>query len=168
MLKSTRLFVRKFMKDCDINTGNLLDVGSFDEGSGNLKADLAEFAYTGLDMRPGKNVDMVMNAHNLKEKYGKEEFDVVLCIDTLEHDDKFWVTIENMKYVLKKGGWLVLGTPSINHGLHRHPKDYWRFTEDSFKEVLLKGLKDVYIDVQYYEDNDQPSRPDQIFGWGRK
>ncbi len=155
------------MKECDINTGNLLDVGSLDV-SGNIKGEFAEFAYTGIDMRPGPNVDLVINAHDLDKRYGKEEFDVVICIDTLEHDDKFWITLEKMKYVLKEGGWLVIGTPSINHSIHRQPKDYWRFTKDSFKEVIFKGMKDVFIDVQYYGGNKDEFKPDQIFGWGRK
>ena len=169
MLSTTHTFIRKFMKDCDINTGKLLDVGSLDtnEVNNNLRGDLVEFDYIGIDMRPGKNVDIVMNAHDIRKNFEEELFDVVICMDTLEHDDKFWVTLENMKWVLKKGGWLVVGAPSLGHGIHRHPKDYWRFTEDSFKEVIFGDMEDVFVDVQYYQSKN-PYMPDQVFGWGRR
>jgi len=56
-----------------------------------------EILCIGIDMRPGACVDIQMNAHDLLTKFEPNTFDCVICFDTLEHDDKFWLTVDNMK-----------------------------------------------------------------------
>jgi SAM-dependent methyltransferase len=163
MLTTTHVLIDKFASEHDIN-GRVLDVGSLDV-NGNIKGHFKD--YTGIDMRDGKNVDKVINAHAIKEFFKEGEFDIVCCFDTLEHDDKFWVSIENMKWVLKKGGWLLVGTPSINHGKHDHPFDFYRFTGEAFKQVIFEGMDNVFVEEQFY-GGQEATRPDQVFGWGQK
>jgi len=170
MLSTTIDFVKKFKKEHPF-LGRVLDVGSLDI-NGNLRGEFEEFDYIGIDMRPGKNVDIDINGHDLKETFKKGEFDIVMCFDTLEHDIQFWLTVENMKWVLKKGGWLLVGAPSINHPRHNHPYDYYRFTRDSFSQYIFGDMTNVFIREDYYnvpENSDyNEDKPDQVFGWGQK
>jgi predicted SAM-dependent methyltransferase len=156
-------FVKIFLEKYSPKQDNVLEVGSLDV-NGNIR-NLFSGAYVGLDMRDGNNVDVVCNGHDLVKQFGKEQFDLVICIDTLEHDDAFWVTVEQMKKVLRKGGWLILGVPSRRCPLHEHPSDYWRFMSHGM-EVMLDGLVDTYVEVQ--RDAGESEAEDEIYGYGRK
>ncbi|MEW6606030.1 MAG: methyltransferase domain-containing protein [bacterium] len=92
-------------------------------------------------MRDGKGVDIIINAHDLKYK---EEFDVIICLDTLEHDDNPFQTIKKAYQALKIGGIILITVPGINFQKHGYPSDYWRFTEEGLK-VLLKNFKKLKI-----------------------
>lgn len=104
-----------------------------------------------------------------------ESFETVLCNATLEHDRYFWKTIAEIKRVTKSGGLIVIGTPgySVLHkekdfkgfmkkhfrskrfewirastltlNVHNYPGDYYRFSEQAFRDVIFEGLKDVEI-----------------------
>ena len=167
MRKQTPEFFEKFIKThLDREFKNLLDVGSA-HINGNIRQNVidAEIEYTGLDMREGRNVDIVLNAHDIPKKFDKESFDIVACFDTLEHDEMFWITIENMKWVLKKGGYLLIGVPGRNTPFHEEPQDYWRFLRTSV-ESWFEGMDDFFIDVQY--DAEDNRLEDEIYAWGRK
>jgi 2-polyprenyl-3-methyl-5-hydroxy-6-metoxy-1,4-benzoquinol methylase len=164
MINATKEYLKKFLNGI-ITKGRVLDVGSKDV-NGHIKSELEGWNYTGVDMEFGPNVDSVVNGHRLAEIYG-EEFDLIVCFDTLEHDDRFWLTIEAMRKVLKHGGWLVIGTPSINHGIHKYPLDFYRFTEDSYRYIFFEGMKNVHIDTLCFGDNG-PEKPDQIYGYAQK
>lgn len=166
MLNTTRKFVERFKEEHPEIRGRVLDVGSLDV-NGNIKDLFADpWEYVGTDMREGSNVDIIVNGHDLVKKFGKNSFDVVVCFDMLEHDDKPWVTVKNMRTVLKRGGWLLLGGPSLNHPRHNHPQDYWRFFREAFVS-FLKGFKHVVAEEEIYGGGDE-GRPDQVFGWGQK
>lgn len=162
MRGQTRDFIKKFQETHTI--GKVLDVGSLDV-SGHVRDLFAEGSYTGTDMRPGGNVDVVVNGHELLEKFKEAEFDTVVSFDTFEHDDKFWLTLEQMKKVLKPGGWILLGFPSRRCPEHDHPHDYWRFMPQSM-DTMLEGYEEVYTEVQKEEAT--PDIEDEICGWGRK
>lgn len=145
--------VYEFVKNLELK-GRILEVGSLDV-NGNVKELFDN--YTGVDMRPGKNVDVVAKANNLP--FFNESFDHVLCLETLEHDDCFWKSILEMKRVLKKGGKLVITVPGIEFPKHEYPKDYWRFTKEAV-EVLLQDLIEIFI-TENVDEN-------VIFGCGIK
>lgn len=86
-------------------------------------------------MRVGDNVDVVANAHSLPFD---EEFDCVVCLETLEHDDNPFMTIDEAHRVLKIGGYLIVCSPSINFPRHNYPSDYFRFTADGLCAVMNK------------------------------
>lgn len=168
MIHRTPEFLDKFFLKHSPKPGKVLDVGSLDV-NGNIKNFFTDrgYKYLGCDMRKGKNVDVVVNGHDLKKRFKRNSFDMVVCFDTLEHDDRFWLTVANMRYVLKPGGWLILGAPSNRHPRHNHPSDYYRFFETSFKEVFFDGYEEVYAEFQCYSDNGE-NNPDQIYGYARK
>jgi len=134
-------------------TIKILEVGSLNINGG--VRDLFPFPneFTGIDLQKGEGVDIQMNAHDLTWRFGSEVFDIVICLDTLEHDDAFWVTIKNIREVLRTRGLLFLSVPAFTFPIHRHPKDYWRFGEDAFREVLLKGFKILEFEEIFTKEN---------------
>lgn len=142
---------------------NVLDVGSA-HINGDVRH-LFKTKYTGLDMRSGPNVDVVCNAHDMKKWFGDQTFDLVVCFDMLEHDDKFWLSVENMKSVLRQNGWLVIGVPGQNTPPHDHPNDFWRFMKSSVS-TWFEGFENVEIEEQ--KDDPDHQFIDEIYGRGRK
>jgi len=105
-------------------------------------------------------------------------FDVVLCNSVLEHDRFFWMTLAEIRRVIRTGGLVVVGTPGyrelsyetklrpllarlsrfsrhrdgfpLQHAtltlrVHNFPGDYYRFSEQAFREVFFEGMTDVVI-----------------------
>jgi SAM-dependent methyltransferase len=160
----TNEFVKKFLTEhVQVEPFKVLDVGSMDV-NGTVKDLFHEGTYTGADMRSGGNVDVVVNGHDLVKKFGLKSFDMVTCFDMMEHDEKFWLTITQMKKVLKKGGWLLIGAPGRACSLHDYPGDYWRFMPESFTS-LLSGMKDVHVETELMPDSDTEA---SIYGYGQK
>jgi len=89
---------------------------------------------TSLDIVPGEGIDVVADVHDLSS-LKKEEFDVVLCTEALEHFQNPFKAVEEMARVLKKGGLLIL-TTRFMFPLHEAPHDYFRFTEYGLRHLL--------------------------------
>lgn len=157
MRHQTREFVDKFVKEHPNKFATALEVGSRDV-NGQITDLLTGMAYTGVDMEPGGCVTKVVNGHDLKKYFKKKQFDLVLCFDMLEHDDKFWLTVENMKKVLAPGGYLLIGVPARNCPQHDHPSDYWRFMGAGVA-TFFEGFDDMQI---------FPEGDDEIYAYGRK
>lgn len=64
-----------------------------------------------------------------------EEYDVIICLNVLEHVFDYNKAIKNMHNALKKGGTLFIGIPAF-YPLHDIPHDYWRFTEFSLNRLF--------------------------------
>ena len=128
--------------------GRVLDMGSLDI-NGNIKHCCNGY-YIGLDIRKGKNVDIQASSHNLPFK--SEIFDNVISIGALEHDNAFWLSIDEMRRVLRLGGKLILSIPNYKFLLHKHPKDFWRFSEDA-AQVLFNRFNEVTFWKSKVDDN---------------
>lgn len=123
--------------------GKALDVGAMDM-NGSARQFFDGWDYWGVDMMPGKGVDEVVNGHDLMKSsmvYLKSPFDVTLCLETFEHDDKFWLTLENIRMLTKHGGHMIITTPTFKFPIHRHPKDYYRFGEDIYRDFFFKDFE---------------------------
>ena len=114
-----------------LRTGKTLEIGSMNV-NGSVSHHFSD--YTGLDMRPGPNVDIVSNGHDIP--FPNEHFDLVLTLETLEHDNRFWVTLLEIWRILKPGGMAIITVPNIGFQRHDYPSDYWRFTADGLKELF--------------------------------
>jgi SAM-dependent methyltransferase len=101
-----------------------------------------------------------------------ERFDLILSNATLEHDKYFWLSLGEMKRVLKPGGLLVIGVPGFvkdpqrDHGRATHTYrvhyrfDYYRFSEQAVREVFFDGMDRTSMHVV--------PKPPRIIGWGWK
>lgn len=91
-----------------------------------------EAEYIGVDIQQGNGVDE--NCVNFCYKH-PQEYDLILCLDMLEHSEDFAAVIYSAKAALKQGG-ILLVTSVFNFPIHEYPNDYWRFTPKSFKLLL--------------------------------
>lgn len=142
MRRGVQHFVINSLAEASGLSGKVLEVGSLNV-NGTVRQYFKNFnVYVGLDMRRGRNVQLVAKADNIP--FADETFNCVACCEMLEHDDHFWVSIKEMRRVLKKGGLLLLTVPGIAFGKHDHPADYWRFTGEAL-EVLMRGMHNIYV-----------------------
>lgn len=127
--KITRKHLEKFLAK-HASDKNTLDIGS----GGSLYGYNRFFSNrTTVDIDPARNPEIIGDIHNLPFK--DEEFDVVLCVEVLEHVLEPKKAIQEMNRVLKKGGTLVLTTRFV-YPIHDAPNDYWRFTKYGLKELF--------------------------------
>lgn len=128
--------------------GRVLEVGSLNV-NGTVRDVFQPMAseYIGIDMTEGKGVDIVMNAHDLLDKFGPESFDIVICSETLEHDNKPWVTVPQLHALLKPAGILIVTTPTTGFPEHRYPCDYFRYMEDAYREFIFENITILNISL---------------------
>lgn len=122
-------------------TGTVLDVGSFNV-NGSLRSVLP--VTYGIDIRAGKDVDEVLDACNLLERFGPESWDNVVTANCFEHVEFWEPALKNAWGVLKTGGKFLFEVPTLDKGYHSHPKDYWRWDipllEQTFKDQEIRVL----------------------------
>jgi len=91
--------------------------------------------YVGVDIEAGKYVD-VLPAERLVEHFGPESFDAVIFIDVLEHVFDWRSVVNNMKAVLKPGGFIYITVPSRGFPYHAYPHDYWRYEIEDMEKIF--------------------------------
>lgn len=126
-------FVRDVATPERITGKRVLEVGSYNvNGSArDLLERLTPCEYFGVDLHEQeKYVDEVLDATKLIERFGAESWDVVISNEMLEHAEHWKQTLDNIKAVLKPGGFLILTARGPGFPLHCHPHDYWRFTPE--------------------------------------
>lgn len=140
MHKSSYLKMQYF-KETYLNPNDelkILDIGSFDkDGNYNYGLILNEkkWTYHGLDLKPGNNIDIVVeNAYDWEDEIEDETYDLVISGQAFEHIEFFWLTLEQVKRVLKPGGLFFLIVPSTGP-VHKNPYDCYRFNENAMKAM---------------------------------
>jgi SAM-dependent methyltransferase len=128
---------------------NLLDCGSFDV-NGNYRDMVVRrgWKYIGIDIAPGKNVDIV-SEDPYRFPFENNAFDVVISGSTMEHVKAIWLWVPELVRVLKPGGLLAIITHTY-WAYHPHPVDCWRIMPDGMKYLFdLTGQLEQY-DIQMY------------------
>lgn len=112
-----------------------LDVGSYDyNGSFRGLIERRGWTYTGLDIQPGPNVDVVAPAP-YQYPFESDMFDVVLCGNMLHNVEHPWLLLPELARVLKPRGQLVVVT-IWRWGVNAYPTDYWRFLPDGLRVLF--------------------------------
>jgi len=65
------------------------------------------------------------------------EFDVILCLNVLEHVYDFQTALDRIHLALRPGGMMILQVPAF-FPLHDEPHDFWRFTEHALRQMLAR------------------------------
>ncbi|MCB0338123.1 MAG: class I SAM-dependent methyltransferase [Bdellovibrionales bacterium] len=122
----------------DVKGSKVLDVGACDfNGSiGPLIQAWKPSEYLGVDIIAGPGVDVVCSADDLVARFGPDRFDIVLCIEMLEHTPNWRRSIQNMKEVLKPGGIFLATTRSLGYPCHGFPNDYWRYEKEDLARIF--------------------------------
>jgi SAM-dependent methyltransferase len=134
----------------EFNGRRILDVGS-KYTNGSVRPLIERFClpkeYVGIDIEKGRFVDVILPAERLIEHFGPESFDVVISTELLEHVKDWRLVVNNMKTVLKRGGYIYITTRSYGFPYHAYPYDFWRYeVEDMWKIFsdfeILKLIRD--------------------------
>ena len=111
------------------------------------------------------------NANDMRAFFPNDWFDLVVCNATLEHDKRFWLSVAEMRRVLRPGGLLVISVPGYvkdpeskdrstsTYRVH-YKFDYYRFSKQAVREVFLDGMERVTVA--------HAMTPPRIFGSGYK
>lgn len=130
----------QYFKDTYLNPSQdlkILDIGSFDKtGDYNYGLILNEkkWTYHGLDLRAGNNIDIVVENPYHWNEIEDETYDLIVSGQAFEHIEFFWLTLEEVKRILKPGGLFFLIVPSTGP-VHKNPYDCYRFNEDAMKAM---------------------------------
>lgn len=147
MIECTLDWIEKVNKKFDIKPDKVLDIGSLDS-NGSPRSLFFNSAYLGIDIKEGKGVDEIVSAYDLEKRFRVDYFDVVLCLYTLEHLRCFWEVLDGIDYVLIPKGYFYLSVPTFEYPKHECGyEDYWRFSERSIREVIMKGYDIVSLEV---------------------
>lgn len=93
----------------------VLEVGSYDVNGSVKQFFDSPLFYTGLDLAPGKGVDVVCAGHLFDYPV---PYDTVISTECFEHDPMWYYTFKNMHRLCRQGG-LVLFT-CAGHQRHEH------------------------------------------------
>lgn len=112
---------RRFLDWCMHHLGpfdasRVLDVGSGDINGNNREYFGPRCSYTGCDVAPGPNVDVVSPCHELP--YAPESFDVIISSECLEHDMHWERTLKKVCELLRPGGVFVMTCASTGRPEH--------------------------------------------------
>jgi SAM-dependent methyltransferase len=160
-LDKMKWFKENYLKAYEGQQLQILDVGSYNV-NGTYKEILADPAwhYTGADVAAGPNVDIVLqdpyNWHNIPSN----SYDVLVSGQVFEHVEWFWITILEMRRVLKPGGICCILAPAAGYE-HKFPVDCWRFYPDGFAAIAkFADLEALHVATQW-EPLNYPDGSDQ-------
>ena len=116
--------------------------GAFLEGLG--------YRYFGLDVNqnPEETVDFVCAIdERLPSGLANERFDLIICLEVLEHVAAWDVAWENLAALLAPGGALLVTCPHF-YPLHEEPYDFWRPTPHALSRFASSvGLVPRWIEM---------------------
>jgi 2-polyprenyl-3-methyl-5-hydroxy-6-metoxy-1,4-benzoquinol methylase len=79
---------------------------------------------------------LILPAEKLLECFSPESFDVVISTELLEHVQDWRLIVNNMKSVLKTGGYMYITTCSYGFPFHAYPYDFWRYELTDMEEIF--------------------------------
>ena len=117
----------------------VLDLGSQDiNGTYRPLFEEHGWEYLGVDMSPGKNVDLVLQDAYQWNEIANESIDIVISGQAFEHVEFFWLTMREIARVMKPGGLCCIIAPSTGPE-HRYPVDCWRYYTDGLRALAKWG-----------------------------
>jgi SAM-dependent methyltransferase len=90
----------------------------------------------GIDMREGKDVDMVLPGEDLPKHFYPEDVGTVISCETLEHVRNWREFIQGIWTVLRTDGAFICTLCSKRKGRHAYPDDYWRLDPEHIVQIF--------------------------------
>lgn len=144
---------------------SVLDVGSLDI-NGNNRYLFEDCEYIGIDLGPGKNVDIVCPVHEFDGS-----FDVVISTEMLEHDQYWKESLKAMTQLCS--GLLILtaaGPNRYEHGTSGTSPQDSPFTNEYYRNVNRDMLIEGLITESSFSNFEitEPRNSKDICFWGLK
>tara|TARA_R110002074_G_scaffold402324_1_gene607078 strand:- start:148605 stop:149105 length:501 start_codon:yes stop_codon:yes gene_type:complete len=134
------------------DSGELLYVGIAGDPPGGEYAPLfPNYDVRTFDMDPKWGPDLVGDIS--KTNFAKESWDVIVCVQVLEHVSTIWDVPAEMHRILKEGGHAIVDCP-WQYPYHAEPpsfSDYWRISKDGMKSLFGRHFE--VLDLQAGEQN---------------
>lgn len=149
-------FIKTMKKALLLEPKLVIEFGSRDV-NGSPRSLFNDSTYIGVDIQPGKGVDVVCDAALYKSQ---KLADLVISAETLEHAENWKGIIENAASLLKEGGALIITAASplrIPHGCDGGDvgNEYYQgIKETELKEQLDKCFNDSLIQLNDHGDID--------------
>jgi SAM-dependent methyltransferase len=154
----------------------VLDIGSLDI-NGNNQYLFETCLYLGVDLLPGRNVDLASKGHELN--LPDESVDVTISTECFEHDQFYALTLENIVRMLKPGGLFLFSCASTGrpeHGTRRTTPQDAPFTQEfgewseyykNLEESDIRRVLDIETLFERHAfSSNQESR--DLYFWGVK
>jgi SAM-dependent methyltransferase len=138
------MFAAKHLSPESVKGKRVLDVGSADF-NGSVRPLVEHWGcaeYVGIDMEPGPSVDLVLNADDCLAHFGPDSFDIVICLEMMEHSRNWQKSLHNIKGVCKPGGLVLMTTPARGYPYHGLYMDFWRYQPEDF-QALFSDFENV-------------------------
>lgn len=116
------------------NVRKVVEIGSKDYGSTVEWRHLFQCEYIGVDMEPGKGVDVVCDITQSSEGLPTDA-DLLICCSVLEHVKRPWEAAPRLEGCLRPGGVMYVSVPWVQR-YHGYPDDYWRMTHSAIRELF--------------------------------
>lgn len=142
-MREMKRFVNLYLDERD--SLSILDVGSYSvNGAYTPLFNYPNWAYSGLDIEEGPNVDIVAtDPYNWLIE--DNSYDVVVSGQCLEHVEYPWLTMVEIARVLRPGGLHCNIAPSSGY-VHEHPIDTFRYNPDGMR-ALAKWAELEVIEI---------------------
>jgi SAM-dependent methyltransferase len=135
MHSSVLAFVERATRDLPENI-RVLDIGALDVNGSARGLFPNVTQYLGIDLEEGPGVNVPLDAHDLSGL--PVGFDLILCLEMLEHDSAPWLTAAQIAAVGKPGALVLVSARGNGFPLHNEP-DCFRFMEAGMRSVLEAG-----------------------------
>ncbi len=147
----------------------ILEVGSRQAVNQNDLADLrnllTDSKYIGLDMQEGPGVDIVASAEKIP--FADKTFDLIFCLETLEHAERPWLVCAEIERVLKPNGIAIVSSQQ-NFPIHKHPSDYFRYTPFGMRALFPKLTQKLVFAISPPFDDEVKLNPQHVVLIGSK
>lgn len=136
-------FVRRTADRLAEHTGRLLEVGPQDRSL--VRQCFTNFGVDTFDVVDTYKPTIVGDITKVNAAIPESAYDVVVCMDVIEHTLNPFDTVKEIRRILKHEGHLMISAP-LNWRIHGPSPDCWRITEHGWN-VLLRDFDIVEIDI---------------------
>jgi SAM-dependent methyltransferase len=135
-------FINRVADKYSIDNKKLLEIGPQERSE--VRQAFSKCSIVTLDIVDDYNPDIIGDITEYNEHIEDSTFDIITCLEILEHTLDPFSAIKELRRICKDGG-LVLFSAPLNWRIHGPIPDCWRFTEFGWN-VLLKDFDILEID----------------------
>jgi len=118
----------------------ILEIGSREvTGTYHTREGFSQAEYIGFDFYPGRNVDVVGDAHKLSSYFSGQQFDIIYSSACFEHFAMPWVVATEIAKLLKVGG-LVFAETHFSFSAHERPWNFFQFSDMGMRALFPPAL----------------------------